>query len=152
MPTISRTAARLAAAAAITTTLALAGGVPASAAPAPKAAPAPEAAPSTWTLVDTQLDNCVLPDDPRVLYFFVVLDGTWSKQITVDYTGLPAGVTEYSKAVIPPGSGDGHIVQPYLPLYTVHNAQLGHYVAQMRATDGAVTQSVDIPIDVQATC
>jgi hypothetical protein len=146
MPPTSNTAVRLAAAVAMTTTAVVAAGAPASAAPA-----APSAG-STWTLQGDSLRQCVVPNDPRLLYWFVGLEGTWSKTITVGFTDLPAGITEYSPAVIEPGSSDGHNGQAQMPFYRVIGAALGHYEPKLTATDGTVTQSVPIRIDVRSSC
>ena len=100
MVKLSRTAPRTTAAAVATTLLALVGATPAAAAPATTAPQTPPA----WTLVDLPQQLCATPDDPRTLYFFVVLDGTWPAPITADYTGLPAGAEVYSPLTALPGT------------------------------------------------
>lgn len=127
--------------------LALVGGTPVAAAPATTAT----GTTSTWTLVNLPQRICATPDDPRALYYFVVLDGTWSSTITASYTGMPAGTEVYSPQTTPPGSGDGHIVQ-ILAAFRLYGAPLGHYVPQLRATDGTVTQSAPVTLDIQSSC
>ncbi len=143
----SRTALRIAAATVATMLLALVGSTPVSAAPATTTTHTP----STWTLVDLPQRLCATPDDPRALYFFVVLDGTWSTSITVGYTGMPAGVEVYSPLTALPGSGDGHVVQ-ILAAFRLSGVAPSRYVPQLWATDGAVTQSVPVVLDVQSRC
>ncbi|MEU7751874.1 DUF5980 family protein [Micromonospora sp. NPDC049101] len=145
--TFFRTARQIAGAALATTLLALVVGAPASAAPATKTT----ATPSTWTLVDLPQRICATPDDPRTLYYFVVLDGTWSAPISVGYTGMPDGTEVYSPLTALPGSGDGHTVQ-VLAAFRLHDAPLGRYVPQLRATDGVVTQSVPVVLDIRSSC
>ncbi|MGV9213719.1 DUF5980 family protein [Micromonospora sp. RB23] len=141
-----RVARRIAATVLAVTLLALVGGVPAAAAPA-----GPASAPSSWTLVDLPQRICAAPDDPRTLYYFVVLDGTWSTSIAVDYTGMPAGVEVYSPLAALPGSGDGHVVQ-VLAAFRLGGVAPGRYVPQLRATDGSVTQSVPVVLDIRTSC
>ncbi|MGC4816566.1 DUF5980 family protein [Micromonospora sp. DT63] len=147
MVKFSRTAARIAAAALATTLLALVGGTPGSAAPPTTTT----GTPSTWTLVDLPQRLCATPDDPRTLYFFVVLDGTWSAQLAVGYTGMPDGVEVYSPLTVPPGSGDGHLVQS-LAAFRVSGVTPGRYVPQLGVTDGAVTQSAPVVLDIRSSC
>lgn len=140
----SRTARRVTAPVLATMLLALVGGTPVSAAPATGTT-------SAWTLVDLPQRICATPDDPRALYYFVVLDGTWSSTITAGYTGMPVGTEVYSPQSTPPGSGDGHVVQ-ILAAFRLHGAPLGHYVPQLQATDGTVTQSVPVTLDIRSSC
>jgi hypothetical protein len=142
----SRTALRIAATATATMLLALVGASPVTAAPAPTAGTS-----STWTLVDLPQRICAPPDDPRTLYYFVVLDGTWSAPISVDYTGMPNGVEVYSPLTALPGTGDGHVVQ-VLAAFRLSGVAPGHYVPQLRASDGSVTQGVPVVLDIQTSC
>ncbi|MEU7617781.1 DUF5980 family protein [Micromonospora rifamycinica] len=145
--TFSRIARRITATALATMPLALVGSTPAPAAPATTTT----GATSTWTLVDLPQRICATPDDPRALYFFVVLDGTWATTITAGYTGMPAGTEAYSPQSTPPGSGDGHVVQ-ILAAFRLHSAPLGHYVPHLQATDGTTTQAVPVTLDIQSSC
>ncbi|WP_420116784.1 DUF5980 family protein [Micromonospora sp.] len=139
-----RTARRITAPVLAAMLLALAGGSPAAASPAPVTS-------STWTLTELPQRICATPDDPRALYFFVVLDGTWTTTITAGYTGMPAGTEVYSPQSTPPGSGDGHVVQ-ILAAFRLHSAPIGHYVPLLHASDGTVTQSVPVTLDIQSSC
>lgn len=173
MTGFSRTALRIAATAVVTTMLALGGNVSAAAAPA-TAAEAPTAAKtstavkattaakaatattgaasSTWTLVDWQQRLCATPNDPRLLYFFVGLEGTWSVPITAGYTGMPAGTDVlYDPWTVEPGSADGHHVQVWA-VFRLSGAPLGRHVPSIWATDGIVTQSVPVILDIRSTC
>lgn len=141
-----RATRRIAAIALATTLLALVGAAPVAAASA-----APASAPSSWTLVDLPQRICATPDDPRTLYYFVVLDGTWSTAIAVDYTGMPAGVEVYHPLTALPGSGDGHVVQ-VLAAFRLSDVAPGRYVPQLRATDGSVTQNVPVVLDIRTSC
>ncbi|WKU08320.1 DUF5980 family protein [Micromonospora sp. HUAS LYJ1] len=145
--TFSRTARRITPGALAAMLLALVGGTPVAAAPATTAT----GTTSAWTLVDLSQRICATSDDPRTLYYFVVLDGTWSSTITASYTGMPAGTEVYSPQSTPPGSGDGNVVQ-ILTAFRLHSAPLGHHVPQLRATDGTVTQSVPVTLDIQSSC
>ena len=143
----SRTASRITAAAVAAMLLAFVGGSPVSAAPATPT----NDTPPTWTLADGEQRLCVTPNDPRGLYYFVILDGTWSAPITAGYTGMPDGVKVYSPAPLPPGSGDGHRVQT-APGFRVNGVALGRYTPGLWATDGTVTQSLSVVLDVQSSC
>ncbi|MEU8112905.1 DUF5980 family protein [Micromonospora sp. NPDC048947] len=143
----THTASRIAVAAVATTLLALSGGTPGSAAPGTTTTHTP----STWTLVDLPQRLCATPDDPRALYYFVVLDGAWSAPVTADYTGMPVGVEVYSPLTALPGSGDGHVVQ-ILAAFRLSGVAPGRYVPQLRVTDGAVTQSAPVVLDVRSSC
>ncbi|MEQ4303092.1 DUF5980 family protein [Plantactinospora sp. B6F1] len=143
----SRTVLRIAATAVATMMIALVGGAAASAAPAPTTT----GTPPSWTLVDVGQRLCATPDDPRTLYFFVVLDGTWSVPITASYTGMPAGTEVYSPLVAQPGSGDGHRVQIWAA-FRLNGAPLGRYVPKLWAADGVVTQSVPVVLDIRSWC
>jgi hypothetical protein len=143
----SRIAVRIAAAAVATMLLALVGGPPVSAAPAATT----KDTPTTWTLLDLGQRLCASPNDPRVLYYFVVLDGTWSVPITAGYTGMPDGTDVFSPLTAQPGSGDGHHVQIWAA-FRLSGATPGRYVPNLWATDGAVTQSVPVILDIQSTC
>ena len=39
-----------------------------------------------------------------------------------------------------------------LAAFRLHGAPLGHYVPQLRATDGTVTQSVPVTLDIRSSC
>ncbi|MEU1885035.1 DUF5980 family protein [Micromonospora rifamycinica] len=140
----ARTARRITAPVLAALSLALVGGTPVAASPAPVSS-------STWTLEDLPQRICAIPDDPRALYFFVVLDGTWTTTITAGYTGMPAGTEVYSPQSTPPGSGDGHVVQ-ILAAFRLHSAPLGHYVPLLQVTDGTTTQSVPVTLDIKSSC
>ncbi|GAB3805189.1 hypothetical protein GCM10027605_30720 [Micromonospora zhanjiangensis] len=122
-------------------------GTPVSAAPARTATDTS----STWKLVPLEQRICATPDDPRTLYYFVVLDGTWSAPITADYAGMPAGVEVYSPLTALPGSGDGHYVQ-ILAAFRLNGVAPGRYVPRLRVTDGTVTQSAPVVLDIRASC
>jgi hypothetical protein len=128
-------------------TLALVGGTPASAVSASTARDTPP----TWTLVDFDTPVCAGYNDPRTLYFFVALKGTWSVPIQVSLTGMPDGLEPFGPALIEPGSADGHIVQS-LAAFRLYDVPYGRYVGQLRATGGTVTQTVPAILDVRRRC
>lgn len=145
--TFSRTALRIAAATMATMLLAIVGGTQAAATPATTTTDTS----ATWTLVELPQRLCATPDDPRTLYFFVVLDGTWSAPISVGYTGMPDGVEVYSPLTALPGSGDGHVVQ-VLAAFRLSDVAPGRYVPRLQATDGTDTQSVPVTLDIGSPC
>lgn len=143
----SRMVLRIAAAAVVTAMLALVNGTPGWAVPAGTA----KDAPPTWTLVDVGQRQCAEPDDPRTLYYFVILEGTWSVPVVVSYTGLPAGTELYGVSVAQPGTGDGHVVRS-LAAFRLHGAALGRYTPKLWATDGVAAQSVPVTLDIRSRC
>lgn len=147
MVRFSRTALRMAAA---VTTMMLAlvvGGTPASAVPATTTT----GTPSTWTLQDWGQWICATPDDPRTLYYFVGFEGTWSVPIVASYTGMPEGTKVYGPLVAQPGSGDGQHVQIWAT-FRLNDAAPGRYLPRIWATDGIVTQSAPVTLDINPGC
>ncbi|WP_422735038.1 DUF5980 family protein [Micromonospora sp. WMMD729] len=64
---------------------------------------------------------------------------------------MPAGVEVYHPLTALPGSGDGHVVQ-VLAAFRLSGVASGRYVPQLRATDGSVTQSVPVVLDIRTSC
>ncbi|MDY7091079.1 MAG: DUF5980 family protein [Actinomycetota bacterium] len=143
----SRIILRVAAAAVAATLAVTAGGAPASAAPTAATA----SGTSTWTLVDLGQRLCASPTDPRMLYFFVALEGTWSRPITTDYVGMPEGTVVNPARAAEPGSADGHHIQIW-STFRLHDVAVGAYTVELRASDGVVTQSTPVALNIQTYC
>lgn len=110
---------------------------------------------TTWTLVDfgpgQEQRICTPPNLARFLYFFVILDGTWSTPIHYGLSDLPAGSEALTGGVVGPGSGDGHTVQAFATFH-LGPTPVGRYTPTLWASDGVVTQTVTVIIDVKESC
>lgn len=116
------------------------------------AQPAAAAAAPTWRMVDLTGVPCVTAQEPRFIYFLVVLDGHWSSPLEVGGKDLPAGTQLHLEvAPIPPGSGDGHSVQTALPMI-LPPLPPGTYNFAVTTSDGTDTQSDPTTIIVKDRC
>lgn len=120
------------------------------------AAGATRAVTTTWTLVDfgpgQEQRICTPPNFARPnLYFFVILDGTWSTPIHYGLSDLPAGSQALTGGLVGPGSGDGHRVNAFAAFHLAATP-VGRYTSTLWASDGVVTQTATVIIDVKENC
>lgn len=150
---LTRTAVRFVVGVATAFALMLPGAAPAAATPTPTAE---VGTPATWTLVDfgpgQEQRICTPPDFARPnLYFFVILEGTWSTPIHFGLSNLPAGSEALTGWPIEPGSGDGHTVLRFAAFHLAASP-VGRYTPTLWASDGVVTQTATVIIDVKSSC
>jgi len=119
------------------------------ASPAQAARPA---AASAWQLIDNQQKSCYVSTRGGTSYYGIWIAGTWTHQIDVGATALPAGGSYYtSYAPIAAGTSDGVGSLAYVDVVLPVGAAVGTFTASMWASDGTTTQAVPITIVVNAT-
>jgi hypothetical protein len=117
----------------------------------PAAATRPAATPA-WQLIDYQQKACYVSTRGDTDYYGIWIAGTWTHQITIGATGLPAGGSYYtSYAPIPAGTSDGIGSLAYVDIVLPVGEAVGTYTASMWASDGTTTEAVPITIIVNAT-
>jgi hypothetical protein len=113
---------------------------------------ATDARPRTWTLENYHQSGC-FSSNVHDHYFGVYIDGRWRRQIDVGAANLPAGGTyDTSYAPIPPGSSNGEYTLAYVHVTLRSTQPLGTYRGSMWASDGRITQSVPITMEVKSSC
>ncbi|GAA4461527.1 DUF5980 family protein [Phytohabitans houttuyneae] len=125
-------------------TLALVASQPAAAASTTTTPPA-----TTWQLASIGQRICIPAGESWWTYFWITIDGQWSTPIEVGARNLRAGTTtSLPHAPIPPGSSDGHVALNLIAM-TLPPLPFGVYQPELTASDGTVTQSVPVTIQVQ---
>lgn len=104
---------------------------------APSAAQTP-----TWTLQDIGQKVCVSTGGWDGTYVFAPVSGTWTTTITTGIRNLPPGSSGQG-SVLPPGSNDEHTINGWIQV-SFAPAPAGDYVAEIWASDGAVTQTAPV--------
>jgi hypothetical protein len=108
---------------------------------------------SSWTLVDNHQSTCYYPPNGTTNYYPVWLSGSWSHPISVSISGAPAGSSTWTyDSPIEPGSSNGSGSLAYVALHIANSTPTGSYTAQLTATDGSSTQSVDVGVVVRTSC
>jgi hypothetical protein len=127
-------------------TLALVGS--SSAAAAAPSTTATSTSTATWQLLDVNQRVCIPAGVSWWTYFGIIIDGEWSTPLETGARDLPAGTITDLPSLMPPGSGDGHVVQELIAI-TLPPLAMGVYQAELTASDGVETQSTPITIKVQ---
>lgn len=107
---------------------------------------------ATWDLSDYEQRLCIPADTPWFTYFVGFVAGSWSTPLNFEMHGLPAGTEVLlPHPAIPPGSnGDRYVGMAWAAMHLPPLA-LGEYRAEMRMTDGVVTQTMPIVIKAQGS-
>lgn len=103
----------------------------------------------SWQLTNIGQRICIPADQSWWTYFWITIDGTWSRPLEVGARNLPAGTsTSLPHAPIPPGSSDGHTAINLISV-TLPPLPFGVYQPVLTASDGVSTQSVPVTVTVQ---
>ncbi|SEG97795.1 hypothetical protein SAMN05444920_11162 [Nonomuraea solani] len=113
--------------------------------------PTPAAA-TTWELRDVEQRMCVTSDfgHPNT-YFVAPVFGSWTTTIRTGIQKMPPGSSSLGGSVIPPGSNYGSVIIGFVHI-SIAPAPVGVYIAEVWASDGVVTQTVPVRINVQVRC
>ena len=107
---------------------------------------------SHWQLVDYQQSACFSPS-VTTAYYGIWIRGRWTRPIDIGISNLPSGGTYWtSYAPIPPGSSDGIYSLAYVGVQIPSTTPVGTYTASLWASDGRVTRSVPVTLDVRTRC
>lgn len=122
----------------------------ATAAVSTEALAAADASQPTWHLSEHEQLACIPANQSHFTYFVGFIAGSWSTPLHVDVPGLPSGTdAELPHAPIPPGSnGDRHVGLVWI-MMTLPPLDFGEYRAELRLTDGVVTQTMPMVIKAQ---
>lgn len=133
--------------------------------PAPTAANRPRPTPTppavtpfpgaTWTLVDDHQSICYFfpQGTADTNYYGVWIQGRWTRPIAVGVSHLPAGAQTWTfSAPIPPGSSDGIGGLADVAVQLPATTPPGSYTARLWASDGTVTETVPVVLQVQSRC
>ena len=111
----------------------------------------PAQATPAWQLIDNQQKACYVSIRGGTNYYGIWIAGTWTHQISVGASGLPAGDSYFTTyAPIPAGTSDGVGSLAYVAVALPVGAAVGTFTASMWATDGSTTEAVPITIVVNA--
>ncbi|GIG88064.1 DUF5980 family protein [Plantactinospora endophytica] len=136
-------AARLALGLLTAVTLALVSGQPA------VAADTSTTSTTSWRLTNIGQRICIPADESWWTYFWITIDGTWTRPIEVGARNLPSGTTtSLPHAPLPPGSSNGATALNLIAM-TLPPLPFGIYQPELTASDGVITQSVPVTIQVQ---
>jgi hypothetical protein len=121
--------------------------------PAAAAAPADTRSSSaaTWTLLQFNQQVCSQPGGWPGTYVLATLKGSWSKTVRTGIRNLPPGSSSLGGSSIPPGSNDGERVLSLIHL-SIAPTPVGVYHAEVWASDGKVTQTDSVTINVRERC
>ncbi|GIG20628.1 hypothetical protein Cch01nite_13520 [Cellulomonas chitinilytica] len=112
----------------------------------------PASAAGTWQLIDNHQRTCVVSTRGGTSYFGIWVKGTWTHQIDVGASALPAGAsTSTFYAPVPPGSSDGVGSLAYVAVAVPAGTAVGTYTASLWASDARSTDRVPITLVVNAT-
>jgi hypothetical protein len=107
---------------------------------------------SNWRLVDYQQSACFSPS-VTTAWYGIWIKGRWTRPIDIGISNLPSGGTySTSYAPIPPGSSDGVYSLAYVGVQIPSTTPVGTYTASLWASDGRVTRSVPVTLDVRTRC
>ena len=112
----------------------------------------PMLARTRWQLVDYQQSAC-FSSSATTAYYGIWIKGRWTRPIDIGISNLPSGGTYWtSYAPIPPGSSDGVYSLAYVGVQIPSTTPVGIYTASLWASDGRVTQSVPVTLEVKTRC
>jgi hypothetical protein len=106
----------------------------------------------SWHLVGHHQRAC-FDGNVHDAWYGVFIKGTWTHDITVGVTGLPAGGTfSTSYTPIAAGASRGRLTLAYADAKLPSGTPVGTYTARLWASDGTTRDHVRIELDVSADC
>lgn len=119
-------------------------------APATAPAHASAATEATWHLAPYEQRACIPANASYWTYFVGFIAGSWSTPLNVDVQGLPPGTdsTLPHPPIAPRSNGAQYIGTVWVAM-TLPPLDFGEYRAEMKVTDGVVTQTMPIVIKAQ---
>jgi hypothetical protein len=105
---------------------------------------------ATWTLRQLDQQVCSQPGGLLGTYVMTVVEGRWSTAIKTGIRNLPPGSSSLGGSTLPPNSSDENDVG--IVHLSIAPTPVGVYHAEVWVSDGKVTQTDPVTINVRERC